>query len=79
MENAIAEVKSGAKNLLQAAKDNGVPKSTIYDHVSGKNWKQIGKGRTEHFGSGRPKEIDDIIKKYLVQGVIYLGKIGWPL
>ena len=78
LENAIAEVKSGAKSLLQAAKDV-VPKSTIYDHVSGKNWKQIGKGNfSDHFGSGRPK-IDDTVEKYLVQGVIYLGKIGWPL
>ena len=79
LENAIAEVKSAAKNLLQTAKDNGVPKSTIYDHVSGKNWKQVGKGRTHRFGSGRPEEIDDTIEKYLVHGVIYLGKIGWPL
>ena len=52
----------------------------MQDHISkvweGKNQKI---GRESHIGAGRPKEIDEKIEKYLVEGLQYLGSIGWPV
>jgi len=66
--------------LTKAAELFNIPQSTLQDHLSNAWEKKIQKiGRKDHNGAGRPREIDEDSEDYLVEGLQYLGSMGWPV
>ena len=80
---AAAAVKKNEGTVTAIAKVFKIPRQTLADHVKS-NWlgtekRPVKKGRTDHVGAGRPRELTDFSSEYLVHGIQHLGKLGWPL
>lgn len=71
MERALIEVKSGRCTVRQAAKEFGVPKSSLGDRVSGRV--------TPGSRSGPAQLITSADEELLVEFSIYMSKHGFPL
>ncbi|KAL6098939.1 uncharacterized protein ACO6RY_17964 [Pungitius sinensis] len=71
MERALMEVKSGRCTVRQAAKEFGVPKSSLGDRVSGRV--------TPGSRSGPAKLITSADEDLLVEFSLYMSKHGFPL
>lgn len=71
MERALVEVKSGRCTVRQAAKDFGVPKSSLGDRVSGRV--------TPGSRSGPAQLITAADEELLVEFSLYMSKHGFPL
>ncbi|XP_034034566.1 tigger transposable element-derived protein 6-like [Thalassophryne amazonica] len=71
MERALIEVKSGRCTVRQAAKDFGVPKSSLGDRVSGR----VRPGSR----SGPAQLITSADEELLVEFSLYMSKHGFPL
>ncbi|KAF7205929.1 uncharacterized protein [Nothobranchius furzeri] len=71
MERALIEVKSGRCTVRQAAKEFGVPKSSLGDRVSGRV--------TPGSRSGPAQLITSADEKLLVDFCLYMSKHGFPL
>lgn len=71
MERALIEVKSGRSTVRQAAKEFGVPKSSLGDRVSGRV--------TPGSRSGPARLITSADEKLLVEFSLYMSKHGFPL
>jgi len=77
---AVEAVRNDSLSIEQASKKFNIPRTTLQDHVS-RVWENKCQklGRSDHVGAGRPKEIDDESERYLVEGLQYLGSLGWPV
>ncbi|XP_017291374.1 uncharacterized protein si:rp71-1d10.8 isoform X1 [Kryptolebias marmoratus] len=71
MERALIEVKSGRCTVRQAAKEFGVPKSSLGDRVSGRV--------TPGSRSGPAQLITSADEKLLVEFCLYMSEHGFPL
>lgn len=71
MERALIEVKSGRCTVRQAAKEFGVPKSSLGDRVSGRV--------TPGSRSGPAQLIPSADEELLVEFSLYMSKHGFPL
>ncbi|KAE8287852.1 hypothetical protein D5F01_LYC13909 [Larimichthys crocea] len=71
MERALIEVKSGRCTVRQAAKEFGVPKSSLGDRVSGR----VAPGSR----SGPAQLITSADEELLVEFSLYMSKHGFPL
>lgn len=71
MERALIEVKSGRCTVRQAAKEFGVPKSSLGDRVSGRV--------TPGSRSGPAQLITSADEQLLVEFSLYMSKHGFPL
>ncbi|XP_040006666.1 tigger transposable element-derived protein 6-like isoform X3 [Xiphias gladius] len=71
MERALIEVKSGRCTVRQAAKEFGVPKSSLGDRVSGRV--------TPGSRSGPAQLITSADEELLVEFSLYISKHGFPL
>jgi len=71
MEHALIEVKSGRCTVRQAAKEFGVPKSSLGDRVSGRV--------TPGSRSGPAQLITSADEELLVEFSLYMSKHGFPL
>ncbi|XP_061607823.1 uncharacterized protein LOC133467223 isoform X2 [Phyllopteryx taeniolatus] len=71
MEHALIEVKSGRCTVRQAAKEFGVPKSSLGDRVSGRV--------TPGSRSGPAQLITSSDEELLVEFSLYVSKHGFPL
>lgn len=71
MEHALAEVKSGRCTVRQAAKEFGVPKSSLGDRVSGRV--------TPGCRSGPAQLITSADEELLVEFSLYMARHGFPL
>lgn len=71
MERALLEVKSGRCTVRQAAKEFGVPKSSLGDRVSGRV--------TPGSRSGPAQLITSADEEQLVEFSLYMSKHGFPL
>nr|XP_057943275.1 uncharacterized protein LOC131138405 [Doryrhamphus excisus] len=71
MERALVEVKSGRCTVRQAAKQFGVPKSSLGDRVSGRV--------TPGSRSGPAQLITSSDEELLVEFSLYMSKHGFPL
>ncbi|KAF7666577.1 hypothetical protein LDENG_00101100 [Lucifuga dentata] len=71
MERALVEVKSGRCTVRQAAKEFGVPKSSLGDRVSGRV--------TPGSRSGPAQLITSADEELLVEFSLYMSKHGFPL
>lgn len=71
MERALIEVKSGRCTVRQAAKQFGVPKSSLGDRVSGRV--------TPGCRSGPAQLITSADEELLVEFSLYMSKHGFPL
>lgn len=71
MERALIEVKSGRCTVRQAAKEFGVPKSSLGDRVSGRV--------TPGSRSGPAQLITSADEELLVEFSLYMSKHGFPL
>lgn len=71
MERALIEVKSGRCTVRQAAKEFGVPKSSLGDRVSGR----VAPGSR----SGPAQLITSTDEELLVEFSLYMSKHGFPL
>ncbi|XP_077402175.1 uncharacterized protein LOC144035934 [Vanacampus margaritifer] len=71
MEHALIEVKSGRCTVRKAAKEFGVPKSSLGDRVSGRV--------TPGSRSGPAQLIPSSDEKLLVEFSLYMSKHGFPL
>lgn len=71
MERALIKVKSGRCTVRQAAKDFGVPKSSLGDRVSGRV--------TPGSRSGPAQLITSADEEQLVEFSLYMSKHGFPL
>lgn len=71
MERALIEVKSGRCTVRQAAKEFGVPKSSLGDRVSGR----VAPGSR----SGPAQLITSADEELLVEFSLYISKHGFPL
>ncbi|XP_038150439.1 uncharacterized protein si:rp71-1d10.8 [Cyprinodon tularosa] len=71
MERALIEVKSGRCTVRQAAKEFGVPKSSLGDRVSGRV--------TPGSRSGPARLITSADEKLLVEFSLHMSKHGFPL
>lgn len=71
MERALVEVKSGRCTVRQAAKEFGVPKSSLGDRVSGR----VAPGSR----SGPAQLITTAEEELLVEFSLYMSKHGFPL
>lgn len=71
MERALIEVKSGRCTVRQAAKEFGVPKSSLGDRVSGR----VAPGSR----SGPAQLITSADEELLVEFALYMSKHGFPL
>lgn len=71
MEQALVEVKSGRCTVRQAAKEFGVPKSSLGDRVSGRV--------TPGSRSGPAQLITSADEELLVEFSLYMSKHGFPL
>ncbi|KAM3601738.1 uncharacterized protein V6R79_018027 [Siganus canaliculatus] len=71
MERALIEVKSGRCTVRQAAKEFGVPKSSLGDRVSGR----VAPGSR----SGPAQLITTADEELLVEFSLYMSKHGFPL
>lgn len=71
MERALIEVKSGRCTVRQAAKEFGVPKSSLGDRVSGRV--------TPGSRSGPAQLITSADEEVLVEFSLYMSKHGFPL
>lgn len=71
MERALVEVKSGRCTVRQAAKEFGVPKSSLGDRVSGRV--------TPGSRSGPAQLITNEEEELLVEFSLYMSKHGFPL
>lgn len=71
MERALIEVKSGRCTVRQAAKEFGVPKSSLGDRVSGR----VAPGSR----SGPAQLITSAEEELLVEFSLYMSKHGFPL
>ncbi|XP_060911462.1 uncharacterized protein si:rp71-1d10.8 [Labrus mixtus] len=71
MERALIEVKSGRCTVRQAAKQFGVPKSSLGDRVSGRV--------TPGSRSGPAQLITSADEELLVEFSLYMSKHGFPL
>lgn len=71
MERALMEVKSGRCTVRQAAKEFGVPKSSLGDRVSGRV--------TPGSRSGPAQLIKSADEELLVEFSVYMSKHGFPL
>ncbi|KAM9728785.1 uncharacterized protein ACNS7B_016605 isoform 1-T1 [Menidia menidia] len=71
MERALIEVKSGRSTVRQAAKEFGVPKSSLGDRVSGRV--------TPGSRSGPAQLIASADEELLVEFSLYMSKHGFPL
>lgn len=71
MERALTEVKSGRCTVRQAAKEFGVPKSSLGDRVSGRV--------TPGSRSGPARLITSADEKLLVEFSSYMSRHGFPL
>ncbi|XP_041864058.1 uncharacterized protein LOC121654155 [Melanotaenia boesemani] len=71
MERALIEVKSGRCTVRQAAKEFGVPKSSLGDRVSGRV--------TPGCRSGPAQLITSADEELLVEFSLYMSKHGFPL
>lgn len=71
MEQALIEVKSGRCTVRQAAKQFGVPKSSLGDRVSGRV--------TPGSRSGPAQLITSADEELLVEFSLYMSKHGFPL
>ncbi|XP_029924453.1 tigger transposable element-derived protein 1-like [Myripristis murdjan] len=71
MERALVEVKAGRCTVRQAAKEFGVPKSSLGDRVSGRV--------TPGSRSGPAQLITSADEEVLVEFSLYMSKHGFPL
>lgn len=71
MERALTEVKSGRCTVRQAAKEFGVPKSSLGDRVSGRV--------TPGTRSGPAQLITSADEELLVEFSLYMSRHGFPL
>ncbi|KAM9781703.1 uncharacterized protein LOC133167892 [Syngnathus typhle] len=71
MEHALIEVKSGRSTVRKAAKEFGVPKSSLGDRVSGRV--------TPGSRSGPAQLITSSDEELLVEFSLYMSKHGFPL
>lgn len=71
MERALTEVKSGRCTVRQAAKEFGVPKSSLGDRVSGRV--------TPGSRSGPAQLITSTDEELLVEFSLYMSRHGFPL
>lgn len=62
MKAALKAVEDG-KSINRAARDYGIPKSTLYDHVSGKVVHGIKPGPRPYLTAGEEKELGIYLKQ----------------
>jgi uncharacterized membrane protein len=70
LRQAVSAVKQKRMNISQAAKEYGVPRTTVMDHL---------RGRVNSSKCGRKLDLHEVNEKALVAFIKYMSNHGFPM